>query len=113
MDTTTLTHRLREFLKTKASPFSSATGLIHEAEAALDNLQASLNEMHIRAVEAAADRASIVAFLDAEATHIDRTAAVFDAALAPDSADRCRTKAGHTRTLAAQIARGDDRQGGE
>ena len=60
---------------------------------------------------ASKDRASIVAFLAAEAARIDRTAAVFDAALAPDSADRCRTKAGHTRTIAAQIERGDDRQG--
>ena len=62
---------------------------------------------------AIADRASIVAFLAAEAKRFDRAADEFDAMDKADSADRCRTKAGHARTLAAQIERGDDRQGGE
>ena len=62
---------------------------------------------------AIADRASIVAFLAAEAQRFDRAADEFDAMDKADSADRCRTKAGHARTLAAQIERGNDRQGGE
>lgn len=138
---------------------------LDEANAALANLQASLNEMHIRAVDAESgypciadrdatiaklkeqkasiissltaavdeiadrkadsarlqealdtasnDRASIVAFLTAEAKRFDRAADDFDEMDKADSADRCRTKAGHTRTLAAQIERGDDRKGGQ
>jgi len=56
-------------------------------------------------------RASIAAFLDAEAQRFDDSADEFDNLDKADSADRCRTKAGHTRTIAAQIERGDDRLG--
>ena len=59
-----------------------------------------------------AARASIVAFLAAEAKRFDLAAYDFDKMDKADSADRCRTKAGHTRTLAAQIARSDDCLGG-
>jgi hypothetical protein len=55
------------------------------------------------------DRASIVAFLAAEAVRFDRAADDFDAMDKADPADRCRCKAGHSRTLAAQIARCDDK----
>lgn len=55
--------------------------------------------------------ASIVAHHDAEARRFDCAADEFDGLGNADAADRCRTKAGHTRTLAAQIARGDDLRG--
>jgi len=58
------------------------------------------------------DRASIVAFLTAEGQRFDRVAVLMTSQMHWDAADRCRTKAGHTRTLAAQVARGDDRLGG-
>ena len=56
---------------------------------------------------------SIVAFHYAEANRFDRAASTFDATGSDDAAERCRMKAGHTRCLAAQIARGDDLRGGE
>ncbi len=59
-------------------PTSSTIADLRQAladrDATIASLQAALNEMHIRAVDA----------------------------------ERCRVKAGHTRALAAQIARGDD-----
>ena len=52
---------------------------------------------------------SIVAFHRAEAVRFDNAADRYDDLYRnADAADRCRTKAGHTRTLAAQIERGDD-----
>lgn len=72
--------------------------------------------------EAHKDRASIVAFLTAEAKRLDEAAELYEggstshleiiAKLGREGRERCRVKAGHTRALAAQIARGDDRLGG-
>lgn len=53
--------------------------------------------------------ASIIAFLKAEAGRFDRAADDFDGVLRnDDAADRCRVRAAVSRTLAAQIERGDD-----
>ena len=70
------------------------------------------DSIYVRACVAENARASIVAFLAAEAKRFDLAAYDFDKMDKADSADRCRTKAGHTRTLAAQIARSDDCLGG-
>ena len=171
MQTATLLARLREYLTTTASPFSSATGLLREAVDALNAMHATIanlqadrsmviadtaalgqsiindrdatiaklkeqkasiistledmgNEIADRKQDAAdlrrdldaarKDRASIVAFLTAEAVRFDKAAREFDEQdMFSPAADRCRTKAGHTRSLASQIERGDDRQGGE
>lgn len=69
--------------------------------------------------EARKDRASIVAFLAAEAGRFDRSARsasgdfVYDKRALEISCDKLRAQADIIRSLAAQIARGDDRQGGE
>ena len=65
------------------------------------------------------DRASIVAFLAAEAGRFDRSARsasgdfVYDKRALEISCDKLRAQADIIRSLAAQIERGDDRQGGE
>ena len=51
---------------------------------------------------------SVAAFIDGEARRFDAAAPLFIAKKQPGSADRCVIKAGHSRTLAAQVARGDD-----
>ena len=52
---------------------------------------------------------SVAAFIESEARRFDAAADDFDEKLRnADAADRCRCKAGHSRTLAAQVARGDD-----
>ena len=77
-----------------------------------DNLRHALAATFPESATLLDDRASIVAFLAAEAKRFDLAAYDFDKMDKADSADRCRTKAGHTRTLAAQIARSDDCLGG-
>ena len=64
------------------------------------------------------DRASIVAFLTAEAKRFDEAARGISAESSYSTAvshihERLVTRASLCRTLAAQIERGDDRQGGE
>ncbi len=51
---------------------------------------------------------SVVVYLDGEARRFDNAAKTYNTAGATDAADRCSCKAGHSRTLAAQVARGDD-----
>ena len=68
--------------------------------------------------EARKDRASIVAFLAAEAGRFDDAARGISAESSYSTAvshihERLVTRASLCRTLAAQIERGDDRQGGE
>ena len=69
--------------------------------------------------EARKDRAPIVAFLAAEAGRFDRSARsasgdfVYDKRALEISCDKLRAQADIIRSLAAQIERGDDRQGGE
>ena len=82
-------------------------------------IQADIDALYKRAVDAedhlrrevASSRASVVAFLNAEAVRFDEASEKFRAAgaMTAESAGRCRTCAGLCRTLAAQIARGDDR----
>ena len=64
------------------------------------------------------DRASIVAFLTAEAARFDQTARGISAEASCSAAvshmhERLITRASLCRTIAAQIERGDDRQGAE
>ncbi len=74
--------------------------------------QASMIEEREDAAMLANDRASIAAFLWREAKRFDRAASVYYSGCETGPGDRCSIKAGHTRTLAAQIERGDDRNGG-
>lgn len=90
-------HRRKLF----ATPLDDAA--VAEPEASVDPRQMSL------LADPVAQRvASIVAHHHAEAKRFDRAADDFDKLDNADAADRCRTKAGHTRSLAAQIERGDD-----
>lgn len=52
--------------------------------------------------------ATAAAFIDGEARRFDAAAKTYFATGNTGAADRCATKAGHSRTLAAQVARGDD-----
>ena len=80
------------------------------------------DSIYVRACVAESDRASIVAFLAAEAKRLDEAAELYEggstshleilAKLGREGRERCRVKAGHTRALAAQIARSDDCLGG-
>ena len=51
---------------------------------------------------------SVVAFIDGEARRFDAAAKTYFVNGNTGAADRCSCKAGHSRTLAAQVARGDD-----
>ena len=52
--------------------------------------------------------ATVAAFIDGEARRFDAASKNFNAYSDTGAADRCSCKAGHSRTLAAQVARGDD-----
>lgn len=52
--------------------------------------------------------ATVAAFIEGEARRFDAASKNYIVMGATDSADRCSCKAGHSRTLAAQVARGDD-----
>lgn len=52
--------------------------------------------------------ATVAAFIGDEAGRFELAAYDFNKCGRPDAADRCSIKAGHSRTLAAQVARGDD-----
>lgn len=52
--------------------------------------------------------ASVVAFIESEARRFDAASGTYFATGNTGAADRCSCKAGHSRTLAAQVARGDD-----
>ena len=52
--------------------------------------------------------ASVSNFIGAEAGRFELAAYDFNKCGRPDAADRCSIKAAHSRTLAAQVARGDD-----
>jgi len=90
-----------------------------ELQAALDASRRELQDRDAALAEARKDRASIVAFLAAEAGRFDRSARsasgdfVYDKRALEISCDKLRAQADIIRSLAAQIARGDDRQGGE
>lgn len=56
-------------------------------------------------------RQSITKFLWSEAKRIDETVEAMEALGNPAGAERCRIKAGHTRTLAMQVERGRDMDG--
>lgn len=61
-------------------------------------------------VQPCSERDSIVAFIRAEAGRFDAAAARFDdIGQNADAASRCRVKAGHSRSLAAQIERHADK----
>lgn len=55
--------------------------------------------------------ASIVAFLNAEAQRFELASYDFNKTGKHEAAERCHVKAGRTRALATQIARGDDLRG--
>ena len=96
---------------------------VNERDTTITSLRDSLVAANAHAAklerEAHKDRASIVAFLAAEAGRFDRSARsasgdfVYDKRALEISCDKLRAQADIIRSLAAQIARGDDRQGGE
>jgi hypothetical protein len=51
---------------------------------------------------------TVAAFIEGEARRFDAASKNYSVMGATDSADRCSCKAGHSRTIAAQVARGDD-----
>ena len=51
---------------------------------------------------------SVAAFIDGEARRFDAASHNYNVTGNMGAADRCGIKAGHSRTLAAQVARGDD-----
>ena len=96
---------------------------VNERDTTITSLRDSLVAANAHAAklerEAHKDRASIVAFLAAEAGRFDRSARsasgdfVYDKRALEISCDKLRAQADIIRSLAAQIERGDDRQGGE
>jgi len=97
-------------------------GLIRCFEDAVNenaDLRAEVEVANKALAEARKDRASIVAFLAAEAHKFDAAVESLSRAERAGSPAvvelmaRFKDKADHCRTLAAQIERGDDRQGGE
>lgn len=59
--------------------------------------------------EEVGDRTSIVRFIEAEAQRFDKEASSVTSIFKPDVVNRLRDKASVLRTIAAQVARGDDR----
>jgi hypothetical protein len=51
---------------------------------------------------------TVAAFIEGEARRFDAASKNYSVMGATDSADRCSCKAGHSRTIAAQVARDDD-----
>ena len=93
----------------KASIISSLTDAVNEiADRKADSarLQEALDT-------ASKDRASIVAFLIAETWRFEAAAARATSPFKADVRERLNVQASLLRTLAAQIERGDDRQGGQ
>ena len=95
--------------------------VIADRDATIANLRSQLEALNTvsSAVNDGKDRASIVAFLAAEAHKFDAAVESLSRAERAGSPAvvelmaRFKDKADHCRTLAAQIERGDDRQGGE
>lgn len=87
--------------------------VLRETIAALSERGATIAELRAK------DRASIVAFLAAEAGRFDRSARsasgdfVYDKRALEISCDKLRAQADIIRSLAAQIERGDDRNGAD
>lgn len=98
---------------------NKAMGRVYAAEARIEDRDITITAICSELAEARKDRASIVAFLAAEAGRFDRSARsasgdfVYDKRALEISCDKLRAQADIIRSLAAQIARGDDRQGGE
>ena len=98
---------------------ASHKAIIAERDATIEDRDITITAICSELAEARKDRASIVAFLAAEAGRFDRSARsasgdfVYDKRALEISCDKLRAQADIIRSLAAQIERGDDRQGGE
>ena len=95
-----------ELLRAALAKCDATISVLRETIAALSEREATITELRAK------DRASIVAFLAAEAKRIDDAAERVDDEDHGVTGKRLRAQASIGRTWTAQIERGDDRQGG-
>ena len=96
-----------ELLRAALAKRDATISVLRETIAALSEREVTITELRAK------DRASIVAFLAAEAKRIDDAAERVDDEDHGVTEKRLRAQASIGRTWTAQIERGDDRQGGE